>query len=1224
MPLGDYLPRRGLADFLPDDEEERREAARRRFADIRARGDIGTTDTSDPEITGPRSLLYGLGATEKGVARDKAAIADLGFGWVVGAGEKMGDLAEAVGGEGARNLAERAGFALPEGTRAELRSAHQEAQDAYLLAHPEGGVGRAAVEAARTVGAGMIGPQAALGPGLGGVAARGAQALGAGRALAVGAGALGGAAEAAGQSLLDTVDLPAEERRTQVLTGAALGALGGMTGARSGGRRAADAVDEAPVRTPFEPEPPPVAALADAPPPPPVAPPAAGEGLSAFLPADEVAKAEAPPGSTSTANAVTEAERRARNLPEVEAIVRKDSAAWERAAKEYEDNPAKARELARELSERSRPVTAVEENLLLQDRMRIQTLYDEALAEESAALRAGDHATASAAAVRRAALGEAYHTNDIAARRAGEEWSATGRARQAVIQSDFTRARLSLRAENAVRANPRLRGLPADQVEAFVEAKVQPVREQLADTADRLVEAERHLQLYREAALERRAARGLKRETALARKEARKAGRVLSVDELGDEFEALRAEARSFAGTARSMETAFEMAPTLLKMVRNRVKAGALSLQQVVDDVHAAVRDYTDLEPSDIRDLLAEGGPARSASDSSKRMAQIREEARLVRILEAAEQGKPIPTRGGKPRAVPPPELEALRGQVREVLERHGIGPGSEPARLAALKKRLQAAAEREKVTISTGERPAPKARRPPPEFDEDALRLQAEVIRLRHQADTVIRNLELQNRSGLEKAIDWTVGWGRAIKLSSVATATKLVSSGIARTFIFNPLRHAAGAPLTRLPGEYGRFVRERAPIEGGFSGEALVKSWARFFSKDTRAAIWGHLARMEEDPLTLAHGGHSYLADSVKALDAVPKPMKYIAHLLAAYEDTPVKYAAYQYAISKMEKFQRAMEAQGAEILARGGDLTDPLEQLNAQAHAFEYATRQVFMQHDPVVSGFRRIVDRKPGDPAERQILKGFLESQLPILKVPVNMAKERLEYFGPVSLAHGLLRLRRAVKAGVDTIPFDVGDSIVREIKHGSVGTAAALLGWYGYEHFGGYRTPLRPKSDEPHEGEIEVFGVTIPRGLADHPLLMQMQFFATMRKLAERYGKGEFFSEGTGRGAAAAAIGTAKSVPFYDVPFESGKSLENTVSGRGRGFQGFVGAYERGMVLPPDVQRRARIQDQRDEPSAGEQVLQQLGLQRIEARRRTPDDLWEEFLMGVPGARNNVR
>ena len=192
----------------PDNSEQARlEAKREEFDRIRETGDLGHEDFTDVAEPGwfPDPAKQGLSQRSL-----RETVLDRAFGWAIGG-------------------AERAGL-LPEGTRAAVRENQQEAFDRYLTAHPEGGLGRASYLALGDMAASAAGPQALLGPGAGALAGRGAAALGAGQGVRVLAGLAGGALEGAGQGLLDTIDLPEEERARMALMGAGMGALGSVHG----------------------------------------------------------------------------------------------------------------------------------------------------------------------------------------------------------------------------------------------------------------------------------------------------------------------------------------------------------------------------------------------------------------------------------------------------------------------------------------------------------------------------------------------------------------------------------------------------------------------------------------------------------------------------------------------------------------------------------------------------------------------------------------------------------------------------------------------------------------------------------------------------------------------------------------------------------------------------------------------------------------------------------
>lgn len=122
-------------------------------------------------------------------------------------------------------VAERVGL-VDKGARAEIRTAAEEARDRYLQAHPEGGIGRAALLAAGEVAMGLPGPGSLLGAGAGALGGKVVASLGggalAGKLAAAGAGAL----EQGAEGYMDAIDLPLRER----LLGAAIGGGLGLAG----------------------------------------------------------------------------------------------------------------------------------------------------------------------------------------------------------------------------------------------------------------------------------------------------------------------------------------------------------------------------------------------------------------------------------------------------------------------------------------------------------------------------------------------------------------------------------------------------------------------------------------------------------------------------------------------------------------------------------------------------------------------------------------------------------------------------------------------------------------------------------------------------------------------------------------------------------------------------------------------------------------------------------
>ena len=1042
--------------------------------------------------------------------------------------------------------------------------------------------------------------------------------------------------------------------------------------------------------------------------------------------------------TTSLKNAVTEPERAGRGLSEVELTARRSLGEdWDKAKARIEADPDYPRRLAQEVAAKPRTLTPEDNAALLHDRMTLTQRHREALDAEEAALQSGNQAAVQQMErVRRASLEEALAVNDEAARRAGYEWGIAGNARQILIREDYSPARLAQRARVAAADNPKGRRL-LPQVQERVTQLGREIDQALAAEADVAARAaDRDAQL---------AVRQMAKDAAF---EARQARRVASREGLDAEFSALSAEFGKKAATPRTGIDS-DLVVLIGKLAKNRVHAGVVELEALVDTVYQAVRPFMEsITVRDVRDAIS--GYGKTAQPSQDQVAaQLRElnaQGRLVSALEDATKGK-RPLKSGFQRGEESPAVRNLRQQVNEAMKAHGIAPSADPAqqmrtaldaaktrlrrqieelnqrlagapprqktplvydaeaqalrverdrlqadlaalegqkgakqltdaqrlkmaeastvrsiqdlearlkagdvavrkkkpgpsspqletlrarrdelrkeltelrkaarpakdpeagRLKALKTRLAKREAELRSQLSTGDF-SKKPRRPAVKEDAEALAARARVNELKAQADGLIHRLELQNRSALDKGIDWTVAWGRSLKLTSSTILSKLTASAFTRTFVIRPIEEILGAPLAKLPGEYGRVFRERAPIEGRSSVDAIAKSWAKFFSKDVRSAMWGHIRHMKEDPLTLAYGKPTEYFSHGRA----PKAFDYPGHVHAALDDMPVKYSSFEYAIRKQQKFQGAMEAQAKKLLAEGEDLADPAVQLNAEAAAFEYATRQVFMQDQPLIRGWRTLIARKPGDPALLKVGKGLGETLIPIVKVPTNIAVERLDYmFG---LPRGTYNLWRAVQRGVDNLPYEQGDAIARQLKKGAFGLGLAMLGSAYAENIGGYFVGKRPRSGDPEIGEIELFGVPIPRAIAEGPAVMQLHFFATVARQRERYRKGLAASLWRTTGA------ELESVPFLEAPKDLGMALGDDKKG-----QAFVGSWLRGMTLPPDVQRAARIMDQKGDPEFSDMLLQQLGLQHIDARKRTPDDLLEEYQMGIPGRRDDAR
>jgi len=912
---------------------------------------------------------------------------------------------------------------------------------------------------------------------------------------------------------------------------------------------------------------------------------------------------------TGTKNAVAEPERIARGLPQVEALARKTSGeTWGEAKRIFETDPEAPRALAARVAEKPRALTPLENDLLLHDRMKISLDHREALAAEEAAFRAGDAEAAELAKIRRVAAEAAIDVNDTALKRAGTEWALAGSARQKLIAEDFSplylRQRLNVAAREA--GAPVLPG--AEEKLTQLSRQIEEAHGQLAGYEERVAQLEAE-----------RAVASVHRDVAKAERSGiRRAAKVdldAEFQELAKRLDKKAVQNQQTLNMSGGLDP--ETVGIISRMAKNRVQAGARGLGEVVDSVFQTIRPHIEgLEPREVRDAISGYGVVRqqaTRSEAVQELARIRQEGRTLAALdEARAAGRTA-------------EAAQLERKAQQIAERHalpGRGPSSPAEQLAAARNRL---ARREKeLTMQLAEGYHPKVKRRPVALDSDAIALQGRVNALKRQANLVIRKQELAGRTRPEVAMDWTASWGRFLKLSGTATLQKISAAASERALLFKPLEEFLGTGVSRLP-VVKHFAAE-APIEGGGSLKAIAKSYAGFFGKTARAELRAGLAGRE--------GAFSEAFSKHASSAAAPEWMEYPGRVHAGLK-APAKIAAYEFAMEKQALYYLKKEGPDA--------LLNPVLQEEMKARSYEYALRDIFMGENAAVRSFRRAFEDRPGQSLAMKATNTTANVLLPIVKVPTNYALEVTDYAvglvkagakvqrvvrrGFAKLPEGTERtLANAIKEGLKHVPEGQAELIMRQIKKGSLGAGLIALGATGAVEVGGYYVPgEHRRHSDLHPGEIRIgghgTGVTIPHNLLHHPAVEAIQVGGTVHR-----------ARSVAEGLVNAGWGVAEQVPF--LPSNSIRDIREDPSR-------ILGNIGRGMTIPPDAQRLARVLDQKHEQSPAAMTGQQFGfggleigplgihVPELEARKRKArgsfwEQLVEEEMLGVPGLRDDVR
>lgn len=609
------------------------------------------------------------------------------------------------------------------------------------------------------------------------------------------------------------------------------------------------------------------------------------------------------------------------------------------------------------------------------------------------------------------------------------------------------------------------------------------------------------------------------------------------------------------------------------------------------------------------------------------------------------------------PPSVSTPEIEAAKAQ-RKALQsilakmRRDAKPEKTDAekyasRLVALHKRLDKREAELNEMLRTGmftKRPKPMPIRDP---GIDAKR--AAVKRAEDQIEMKLKEIDRENRGNWQKFVGHVAGVRRAVVLSSTFVIGKLTNAAMAR-IILSIGEEVAGAPLPYLP--IIGVVARQAPSEGRLNLKAEYKHITKAFSREMiqQAAKVLKTGKMDIDILhgKKKEGGHP---DSW---------YEFIGHVHGMLK-TPAKIAA----------FERYMEKNLAWLHLHGYDVTSEPIKAIAAARAVIDANRAILQQDNVVSELFKKIMSvleakKYPTseDPKKRQMQKfptaaAILRFMFPVTRVPPNFLFESINYT-PIGFAIAAARLGKAIYThGLDEAsyapgggggdgepprnlppsgnPFDRGippddaDAIIRGIKKATLGSPfmvlalLSALGLINFVQFGGYyRRGKKKKPEDVPFGGVRILGFNLPSWAGHIPLFEAMQMITTAVQVFQDYrDKDKEVQESATHAALDTARGMASEIPFYEEP-----SRALTATEQPEGAAQYAGDVVRGFIMPPDIQRAARVWDPGEPTTAWQKTGEMTGFRRGQPVKRKPEGSFihrvgQEIELGVPGLRKNV-
>jgi hypothetical protein len=298
------------------------------------------------------------------------------------------------------------------------------------------------------------------------------------------------------------------------------------------------------------------------------------------------AGSEGEPKVTSIKNAIVDKEREKRGLsPAMKAGKKEFGKSWDEAMSVLEDNPDKGAELVSELKHKSRPLTDVENAILLHRQIELQNAFDKTNDAINSAAEKDDKAAVQENRLRLAAISDALQDVYNVGRAAGTENARGLATRQMMAKEDFTLAAM----ETKKRAANGGRQLTDEE-----RAHLQKLSERIAELEQKVSDLEKQAEENR--------VKGTGKKSKKTDEDFKKERQNIAQN-IKDKLKKSRGD--TSATILPFAKELIAISPDVAKYVKSLVEQGITKLDEIVSEIHGFLKDeISGITPKDVRDLV--------------------------------------------------------------------------------------------------------------------------------------------------------------------------------------------------------------------------------------------------------------------------------------------------------------------------------------------------------------------------------------------------------------------------------------------------------------------------------------------------------------------------------------------------------------------------------------------------------------------------------------------
>jgi broad specificity phosphatase PhoE len=564
--------------------------------------------------------------------------------------------------------------------------------------------------------------------------------------------------------------------------------------------------------------------------------------------------------------------------------------------------------------------------------------------------------------------------------------------------------------------------------------------------------------------------------------------------------------------------------PEIFQLIKSYAEEGVQKTEEIINRLHEVLKDELDgIQKSDIVNLLAGKYKAQGeeVDPIAQRIRDYRTEANIwTKIAAALKMEEDTP----KKKEEKNKKLQDLRDRLNDIRKRNKeavkeiqsiLTPEMAKKELTDAEKELN---RLEKLRKSTETKFANKKYLQPETKKSTALN--TAIVKEKQRIANAQYNIRVEKRKAFEsqknfyqKALMWT---GRAIRLSILSGYNVLGKLAAAAT-IGGAGKRIPEQAIGFIYGQAFRGIAEKAPIEGFTNAKAEAKFYKEFFNPKTFAKNAWQILKTGESPLSKQFSSGQY--EHIPGL--------YLPTDLHQIIKDPLKRATYE---ASLKNAMVWAERQGL-------DINDDLVMQSLQTAAYKRAQYEIFQESNVLSRKFgewKSNMEKKGNWGATGKFLADFM---VPVSTVPTNIAR-RVVTTSPLGLIRGGVKVVEAYRKGIENLTPEEADSVMKQLKQGTLGTALWLIGWYGASYFGGLYSKFNPNKSrdqgELKSDEMSVGGKMIPKPIQHALPLEVIQFAATARHVYDHYSdKGASTAETIEKAGLASIGGLTEQIPILE-------------------------------------------------------------------------------------------